>query len=56
MDKSAWRWLRGQWTPGGMVQGGTGQALRMAQDHGIEIRNLGSPEVMVRAQRWLGLA
>lgn len=44
------------WTPGGMIAGGTGQALRMAQDHGIEIRNLGRPAVMAKAQRWLGLA
>jgi hypothetical protein len=41
------------WTPGGAISGGTGQALRMAQDLGIEVRNLGNPEVMARAQRWL---
>lgn len=41
------------WTPGGQITGGTGQALRMAQDLGIEVRNLGNPEVLARAQRWL---
>lgn len=41
------------WTPGGQATGGTGQALRMAQDHGIEVRNLGDPAVMARAMRWL---
>jgi hypothetical protein len=43
------------WTPGGLATGGTGQALRMAQDLGIEVRNLGRPEVMTRARRYLGL-
>lgn len=41
------------WTPGGAITGGTGQALRMAQDLGIEVRNLGNPETLARAQRWL---
>lgn len=44
------------WTPGGQVTGGTGQALRMAADLGIEVRNLGRPEVLARAQKFLGLA
>ena len=43
------------WTPGGQVVGGTGQALRMASDLGIEVRNLGRPEVLARAQQFLGL-
>jgi len=30
------------WTPGGKVVGGTGQALRMCPDYGIEIINLGA--------------
>ena len=42
------------WTPGGEIVGGTGQALRMAQDMGIEIRNLGDPRVMRGAMRYLG--
>jgi hypothetical protein len=41
------------WTPGGAVIGGTGQALRMASDLGIEIRNLGDPAVMRGALRYL---
>lgn len=28
------------WTPGGQIEGGTGQALRIAQEKGIEIYNL----------------
>lgn len=43
------------WTPGGRVTRGTGQALRIAQDRGIEIRNLGNPEVLERAMRYLGM-
>lgn len=41
------------WTPGGQVIGGTGHAIRAAQGLGIEVRNLGSPETLARAQRWL---
>lgn len=37
------------WTPGGQVTGGTGQALRMAADLGVEVRNLGDPAVLQRA-------
>lgn len=43
------------WTPGGLVTGGTGQALRMAADLGIEVRNLGRPEWLESARRYLGL-
>lgn len=32
------------WTPGGRVTGGTGQALRIAAAHGIEVINFGSPK------------
>lgn len=28
------------WTPGGVVTGGTGQAIRMAEDHGIPVINM----------------
>jgi hypothetical protein len=41
------------WTPGGQPIGGTGHAIRAAQGLGIEVRNLGNPEVMARALRWL---
>ena len=41
------------WTPGGQIVGGTGQALRIAQSHGIPIRNLGNPEVLQNVQRFL---
>ena len=34
------------WTPGGALVGGTGQALRIADDHGIPTRNLGDPAVL----------
>ena len=43
------------WTPGGLDVGGTGHAIRVANHYGIEVRNLGRPEVMTRARRFLGL-
>lgn len=43
------------YTPGGEVVGGTGQALRMAGDIGIPVRNLGNPETMASVRRYLGL-
>ena len=43
------------YTPGGAVVGGTGQALRMAGEIGIPIRNLGNPETMASVRRYLGL-
>lgn len=33
------------WTEGGQVKGGTGQALRIAEDNGIEIVNMGDPRI-----------
>lgn len=36
------------WTPGGRVTGGTGQALRIAADHGIPIFNLHDETALVR--------
>jgi hypothetical protein len=39
--------------PRGVREGGTGQALRIARDRGIEIRNLANPATLERAQRWL---
>mgnify|MGYP001166279383 FL=1 len=44
------------YTPGGAVTGGTGQALRMAGDIGIPVRNLGDPAVLAAVRRYLGLA
>lgn len=41
------------WTPGGQVTGGTGQALRMAADLGIKVRNLGDSAVLQRAVAFL---
>lgn len=32
------------WTPGGLLKGGTSQALRIAKDHGIPVFNLGNKE------------
>ena len=43
------------YTPDGAVQGGTGQALRMAGALGIPIRNLGNPAALASARRYLGL-
>lgn len=43
------------YTPGGLVQGGTGQALRMAGSLGIPIRNLGNPDVLASVMRYLGV-
>lgn len=43
------------YTPGGAMTGGTAQALRMAGDHGIPIRNLGDPAVLSSVRRYLGL-
>ena len=43
------------WTPGGEVNGGTGQSLRIARDHGIEVRNLGKPDVLQRVRQYLGM-
>ena len=44
------------WTPGGRGEGGTGQALRIAKDLGIRIRDLGTPESEYMMRRWLRLA
>lgn len=40
------------WTPGGAMTGGTSQALRIAVDHGIQVRNLGDPAVHQAAKQW----
>ena len=44
------------YTPGGQVTGGTGQALRMAGNLGIPVRNLGDPAVLAAVRRYLGLS
>jgi len=36
------------WTPEGKISGGTGQALRLSQDMGIPVMNLGDPETLAR--------
>jgi hypothetical protein len=41
------------WTPNGAITGGTGQALRMAADYGVPVRNLGDPAVMQKAIEFL---
>ncbi len=41
------------WTPGGKVQGGTGQALRLAQAFEIPIFNLASPYDLSRCNDFL---
>lgn len=44
------------YTPGGQVTGGTGQALRMAGNLGIPVRNLGDPAVLASVRRYLATA
>ena len=34
------------WTPNGAVTGGTGQAIRIAEDKGIKVYNLGNPKTL----------
>lgn len=41
------------WTPGAAVTGGTGQALRIAQHHGIAIRNLADPYILQCAEEYI---
>jgi hypothetical protein len=41
------------WTPGGELAGGTSQAMKIAMDHGIPIRNLGSSEELGSALKFL---
>ena len=44
------------YTPKGQVTGGTGQALRMAGNLGIPVRNLGDPAVLASVRRYLATA
>lgn len=41
------------WTLGGQVAGGTGQALRIAADYNIPVRNLALPDVRAGVEVWL---
>lgn len=41
------------WTPGGRITRGTGQALRIALDQGIQIRNLGDPVTLESVMGYL---
>lgn len=41
------------WTPGGEAVGGTRQAIKIAMDHGIPVRNLGSEEGLKSALEFL---
>ena len=34
------------WTPDGLETGGTGQAIRIAEEAGVKIHNLGNPSVL----------
>ena len=43
----------GQKPPSGAREGGTGQALRIARDNGIPIRNLANRDTLQRAIDWL---
>lgn len=38
------------WTPDGLASGGTGQALRIAKAHGVQIRNLHDPETREKVE------
>lgn len=41
------------WTPNAAITGGTGQALRIAQHHGIEICNMADPAVLARIEEYV---
>ena len=41
------------YTKSGGIEGGTGQALRIAEAHGIPVKNLGNPATMESVLRWL---
>jgi hypothetical protein len=42
------------WTPNGKVEGGTGQAMRMAKHLGIPIFNLHNPNAVREIERYIG--
>lgn len=41
------------WTPNGAVTGGTGQALRIAEDYGIPVRNLAHIGILANARKYI---
>lgn len=41
------------WTPNAEIAGGTGQLLRIAEAHGIKVRNLADPQVLESVMNWL---
>ena len=41
------------WTKDGKASGGTGQALRIAEERGIPVRNLQNPETRKKVETWL---
>lgn len=41
------------WTRGGFISGGTGQALRIANHHGIPVLNLGQIDTRETVRQWL---
>lgn len=41
------------WTPDGEIVGGTGQAIRVAEQSAIAVKNLAVPEVLAAVERWL---
>jgi len=41
------------WTPDAAVTGGTGQALRIAIDKGIEVCNMADPDVLTRIEEYI---
>lgn len=43
------------WTPGGRLEGGTSQAIRIATDYSIPVFNLGVPEILGSLSEWAGL-
>lgn len=43
------------WTPGGKLEGGTAQALRIAADYNIPVFNLGSQTIYDSLSQWAGL-
>jgi len=42
------------WTRNASAQGGTGQAIRIAHGYKIPVLDLGDPQVLNRALKWLG--
>jgi hypothetical protein len=43
------------WTPGGLLKGGTAQAMRIAHAYGIPVFNLADPVYRARLETYVGL-